>query len=179
MSQNPYLINTGGLFGWTWGKSLKDSYAFSQIIYITNLLEPLYLEKIEYFKKEDFHNYVTCKKLVQNLGSLMQNKLDTIAEYQRLKIYYNSVSKKIGNYVILKKRKYNEATEKFNCFITDTMKYKEHNAAFQLMSIKKHVLDYFDLLISLGKLDPKDPILNLLPKIEEQENLNDKIFNSQ
>ena len=104
MSQNPYLINTGGLFGLTWGKSLKDSYAFSQIIYMTNLLIPLDLKKIEDFKREDFRVYANCKKLAQNLKSLMQNKLDTIAEYQTLKIYYNIVSEKIENYVILEKK---------------------------------------------------------------------------
>jgi hypothetical protein len=179
MSQNPYLINTGGLFGLTWEKSLKDSYAFSQIIYITNLLKPLDLEKIEDFKQEDFHNYVTCKKLVQNLESLMQNKLYTMVGYQTLLTYYKPVSKKIKDYVFLKKTKYDEATVNFNCFITDKLKYQERNASFQLDTIKDHIRSYFNLCTWLGiwKDDPNNGILSLLQKIKEQKDLNESFFN--
>lgn len=176
MSQNPYLINTGGLFGLTWEKSLKDSYAFSQINYITNLLMPLNLKNIADFKQEDFRVYENCKKLAQNLKSLMQNNLDTIAGYETLKSYYNEVSKKIENYVDLKKTKYDKAIVNFNCFITDTIKYQEENAAYQLMNIKKDILDYFDLLLFLGRYDPKNSILSPLAQIENQQELNETFF---
>jgi hypothetical protein len=76
----------------------------------------------------------------------MQNKLDTIAEYQTLKFYYNSVSKKIGNYVTLNKRKYDDAIVNFNDFITNTVKYQELNAAPQLMIIKNYMTLHILLL---------------------------------
>ncbi len=181
MSQNAYLINTGGLFGLTWEKSLKDSYAFSQMIYITNLLKPLYLKNIEDFKQEDFHNYVDCKKLAQNLKSLMQNKLDTIAGYQTLISYYKPVSKKIEDYVILKKNMYDEAILNFNCFITNINCYQKRNAAFQLNTIEDHILDYFHLYTWLGiwKDDPNNGIVSLLQKIKEQKALNESFFNEK
>ena len=179
MSQNPYLINTGGLFGLTWGNPLKDSYAFSQIIYITNLLIPLDSKKIEDFKQEDFRVYANCKKLAQNLKSLMQNKLDAIAGYQTLIIYYKDVSKKIKDEVSLKKTKYDKAIVNFNSFVTDTTRYQKGNAAFELMTIKKHILDYSELLLCLGMYDEKSPLLNLLPKIKEQQELNENFFESQ
>ena len=179
MSQNPYLINTGGLFGLPWGKSLKDSYAFSQIIYITNILMPLNLKNIEDFKREDFRVYGDCKKLVQNLKSLMQNNLDTIAGYETLKFYYNEVSKKIEDYFILKKTKYDKAILNLNCFITDTNKYQEHNAASQLMNIKKDIEDYFDLLISLDRYNRENAILSHLAEVINQQELNDTFFSEE
>ena len=181
MSQNPYLINTGGLFGLTWEKSLKDSYAFSQIIYITNLLMPLYLKKIEDFKQEDFHVYVNCKNLAQNLKSLMQNKLDTIAGYQTLIYYYRAVSKKIENQVSLKKTKYDKAILSLNCYITDKDRHKNPNAASELMKIKEYIVNYFHLCTWLGiwKYDPNNPITSLITQIKDQQTLNEKFFQSQ
>jgi len=179
MSQNPYLINTGGLFGLPWGKSLKDSYAFSQINYITNLLIPLNLKNIADFKQEDFRVYANCQKLAQNLKSLMQNKLDTIDGYPTLMIYYKPVSKKIEDAVSLKKTKYDKAIVNFNRFVTDTTRYKNDNAASELMNIQKDILDYSDLLLCLCRYDEKSPLLNLLPKIKEQQELNENFFESQ
>ena len=180
MSQNPYLINTGGLFGLPWGKSLKDSYAFSQIIYITNLLIPLDLKKIEDFKQEDFHVYVNCQKLAQNLKSLMQNKLVTIAGYQTLILNYRAVSKKIQKQVSLKKTNYDEAILNLNCYITDKNRHKNPNAASELMRIREYIFDYFHLYTWLGiwKDDPNNPLSSLITQINDQNTLNENFFDS-
>ncbi len=148
MSENPYLITTGVIFGFD--HKLKDSYAFSQVIIINNLLERLIDKKVNLFSPDDFQQYVVCKKLIKNLQSFMKKKLDVIPEYYMLKANYMVISKKIDEYVLSAKTKYDEATETLNSYIKNKKSGNNSNTSTSVVNEKiKNVGDYLNLCLWL------------------------------
>ena len=144
MSENPYLITTGVIFGFD--NKLKDSYAFSQVIIIENLLKRLIDKKVNLFSPDDFQQYVDCKKLIENLESFTKKKLDVIPEYYMLKAHYMFISKKIDEYVLSAKTKYDEATETLNSYIKNKKSGNNSNISTSVVNDKiKNVREYLNL----------------------------------
>jgi hypothetical protein len=147
MSENPYLITTGVIFGL--GHKLKDSYAFSQVIIIDNLLKRLNDKNLNLFSPDDFQQYLVCKKLIENIQSLMKKKLEVIPEYPMLKSNYMFLSKKIDEHVLSAKEKYDEAIETLNYYIKNKKSGNNSKQSNLFLKEKNNVLNYLNLCVWL------------------------------
>jgi len=108
MSANPYLIPTGAMFG---SHKLKESYAYSQVLEISNILSSIISKNTNYFSDDDFKQYVICRKLIENLQSLMKKKLDEIPEYRVLISNFSSLTTKMDKRVRETKEVYDAAMQ--------------------------------------------------------------------